>query len=251
MTQLEYWKQRCESAEKYISSNKTTDYKNWTTIRHTTPSAPEVVGEEEFPVDSDILKALAYISDPTEAAKKWARCGFGEEGEIYSTSEARSFLAGSRWRGEQGVGNVNCEYCGVLYHGDEPKVCCSGRDCGCMGLPINGPFVCSKGCYEMLIQKRTPTPPPTCCARWVRDRYAEWCKETKRNGKIIAGSMPEFFDYLSESPCTCQQVVLLTREEAEEWADTSYPGDDIFAISSRNYMMDMYDRISEKINQQK
>lgn len=58
-------------------------------------------------------------------------------------------------------------------------------------------------------------------------------------------------EWLDESPCTCQQVVLLTREEAEEWADTSYPGDDIFAISSRNYMMDMYDRIAEKINQQK
>lgn len=45
-------------------------------------------------------------------------------------------------------GNVECQVCGKLYHGEEPKGCCSGRDCGCMGQPINGPFICSKECYD-------------------------------------------------------------------------------------------------------
>lgn len=38
-----------------------------------------------------------------------------------------------------------------------------------------------------------------------------------------------------------------TREQAEKWADESYPGDDIFAISARKYMIQMYDWIMSKI----
>jgi len=37
----------------------------------------------------------------------------------------------------------NCEVCGKEI---EIKLCCSGRDCGCMGLPTEAP-VCSDECY--------------------------------------------------------------------------------------------------------
>ncbi|MES2395650.1 MAG: hypothetical protein V4549_06590 [Bacteroidota bacterium] len=40
-----------------------------------------------------------------------------------------------------------CMACGVGYIGDEPKMCCSGRECGCMGMPIE-PLVCSKECSD-------------------------------------------------------------------------------------------------------
>lgn len=29
----------------------------------------------------------------------------------------------------------------------EPQMCCSGKDCGCMGLPIDPP-ICSEECWE-------------------------------------------------------------------------------------------------------
>jgi len=44
----------------------------------------------------------------------------------------------------------NCEICGNEI---EITMCCSGRDCGCLGLPIDPP-VCSEKCYEQYIIKR-------------------------------------------------------------------------------------------------
>ncbi len=35
----------------------------------------------------------------------------------------------------------------------EPQTCCSGRECGCMGLPIDPPF-CSKKCQEEYYTKQ-------------------------------------------------------------------------------------------------
>lgn len=43
----------------------------------------------------------------------------------------------------------NCMVCGESFHGEEPKMCCSGRDCGCLGLPVD-PVVCSDECYNKL-----------------------------------------------------------------------------------------------------
>lgn len=34
----------------------------------------------------------------------------------------------------------------------KPQMCCSGHECGCMGLPIEPP-VCSEKCYKALIDK--------------------------------------------------------------------------------------------------
>ncbi len=45
-----------------------------------------------------------------------------------------------------------CMSCGEEFYGEEPKMCCSGRECGCMGLPIE-PVVCSNKCYELVMNK--------------------------------------------------------------------------------------------------
>jgi hypothetical protein len=42
---------------------------------------------------------------------------------------------------------LSCMVCGTKFMGPEPQMCCSGRDCACMGLPVD-PIVCSKECYE-------------------------------------------------------------------------------------------------------
>lgn len=35
----------------------------------------------------------------------------------------------------------------------------------------------------------------------IREKYKQWCKETKRNGSVlVGGSMQEFFNWLDESP---------------------------------------------------
>lgn len=48
---------------------------------------------------------------------------------------------------------VNCMSCGEEFYGEEPKMCCSGRECGCMGLPTE-PIVCSEKCYYALRDKK-------------------------------------------------------------------------------------------------
>lgn len=42
---------------------------------------------------------------------------------------------------------TKCIKCGILID-YEPKMCCNGSDCGCMGLPIEPP-VCDK-CFDDL-----------------------------------------------------------------------------------------------------
>ena len=39
-----------------------------------------------------------------------------------------------------------CIVCGKSFVGEVPMYCCSGRDCGCMGMPLD-PVVCSDECY--------------------------------------------------------------------------------------------------------
>ena len=45
-----------------------------------------------------------------------------------------------------------CWNCGIVEI-PEPVGCCSGRDCGCMGLPIDPPFCCEK-CQEEYYTKK-------------------------------------------------------------------------------------------------
>ncbi|MNW37050.1 hypothetical protein D3C74_140810 [compost metagenome] len=42
-----------------------------------------------------------------------------------------------------------CINCGTLTD-YEPEYCCEGRECGCMGLPIEPP-ICSKECWDQAI----------------------------------------------------------------------------------------------------
>jgi hypothetical protein len=44
---------------------------------------------------------------------------------------------------------LNCMVCNTEFEGPEPVMCCSGRDCGCMGLPVD-PIICSIKCYNNL-----------------------------------------------------------------------------------------------------
>ena len=44
---------------------------------------------------------------------------------------------------------LSCMVCGKDFMGPEPVMCCSGRDCGCMGMPTE-PIVCSQWCYDHL-----------------------------------------------------------------------------------------------------
>jgi len=48
--------------------------------------------------------------------------------------------------------DLNCMVCGKEFKGEEPQMCCSGRECGCMGMPID-PIVCSEKCYTNLLNK--------------------------------------------------------------------------------------------------
>lgn len=47
---------------------------------------------------------------------------------------------------------LTCMECGDTWMGGEPARCCSGKDCGCMGQPID-PVVCSGKCYDKVINK--------------------------------------------------------------------------------------------------
>jgi len=39
-----------------------------------------------------------------------------------------------------------CEVCGVFVEGFEYRMCCDGRECGCMGKPVE-PCICSEKCW--------------------------------------------------------------------------------------------------------
>lgn len=47
-----------------------------------------------------------------------------------------------------------CMNCGKNFQGEEPKMCCSGRECGCMGMQIE-PVVCSDECYDKLMSRNS------------------------------------------------------------------------------------------------
>lgn len=48
---------------------------------------------------------------------------------------------------------LTCMSCGEEFEGPEPLMCCSGRDCGCMGMPVD-PIICSVKCYYKLPHMR-------------------------------------------------------------------------------------------------
>jgi hypothetical protein len=52
----------------------------------------------------------------------------------------------------KGYVEIVCQGCNETYLGPEPQTCCSGRDCGCMGMPIE-PMVCSTECFDRLMER--------------------------------------------------------------------------------------------------
>jgi len=40
-----------------------------------------------------------------------------------------------------------CLICEKIVKDYDPKMCCSGQECGCMGMPTN-PCVCSNECFD-------------------------------------------------------------------------------------------------------
>ena len=49
--------------------------------------------------------------------------------------------------------NQVCMNCTQEFFGEDPQYCCNGRECGCMGQPVE-PVVCSEKCYHELLNKQ-------------------------------------------------------------------------------------------------
>jgi hypothetical protein len=98
------------------------------------------------------------------------------------------------------TGNLTCMTCGNRFYGEEPKLCCSGKDCGCMGQPTE-PIVCSKECYEALMNKYKPTPSPA---------------GEKETAALSAEELPENILYQAILE-TAPQGAILKREKFDNW----------------------------------
>lgn len=51
----------------------------------------------------------------------------------------------------------DCIQCGKPVQDYEPKMCCSGRDCGCLGQPTE-PAICSQECWDKFEVRNDPYP---------------------------------------------------------------------------------------------
>jgi len=47
--------------------------------------------------------------------------------------------------------------CAICETEIDVRMCCSGRECGCMGMPIDPP-VCSNECYDKFMDNRKKAP---------------------------------------------------------------------------------------------
>lgn len=45
---------------------------------------------------------------------------------------------------------LNCSNCNSEYIGPQPEYCCSGIECGCLGMPAE-PIACSDECYNKIL----------------------------------------------------------------------------------------------------
>lgn len=46
----------------------------------------------------------------------------------------------------------DCLICKKEFEGYDPKMCCNGFECGCMGMPTE-PAICSEKCWDKLMGK--------------------------------------------------------------------------------------------------
>ena len=47
-----------------------------------------------------------------------------------------------------------CEVCKKEVPDYKPKFCCSSFDCGCQGLPVRHPCICSNKCWNKLLSNK-------------------------------------------------------------------------------------------------
>ena len=62
-------------------------------------------------------------------------------------------------------------------------MCCSGRECGCMGMPVD-PIVCSKECYNKLTNKAMNKGELKTLIRLVATKYGDrvYCELLAHDG---------------------------------------------------------------------
>lgn len=105
-------------------------------------------------INEELINARISVADTVEAIQTFAAihgsCTMGQT-EQYLKEQGLIPNDG------QGVGrkivNLTCENCGTKWQGEEPKMCCNGTDCGCMGLPVDGPICCDEKCFNELMVK--------------------------------------------------------------------------------------------------
>jgi hypothetical protein len=122
------------------------------------------------------LREAGYISsfytDPQErpAGKKFTK----DDIVIFMPNEEKEFFIDSEGvelntiPNESNLIDLNCMYCNKLFKGEKPKMCCSGLDCGCMGMPID-PITCSDKCYDLFIKSDKK---PKLLSRWLNPTQA-------------------------------------------------------------------------------
>lgn len=87
---------------------------------------------------------------------------------------------------------LTCIVCNKEFYGPEPEMCCSGRDCGCNGQPIE-PVVCSAECYDHLVgNKKNPEiiEPMT-----IQEKDREWAEnEVSGFGNFTKNMLAPIFE---------------------------------------------------------
>lgn len=58
------------------------------------------------------------------------------------------------------VSEYDCMMCGADLPNYDPKMCCSGFECGCMGKPTEPP-ICSQKCWDALMARNQAPSDPT------------------------------------------------------------------------------------------
>ena len=83
------------------------------------------------------------------------------------------------WRVKPALVDLSCMVCSKDFKGEPPIMCCSGIDCGCLGLPIE-PIVCSKECYDNL-----PINKPNGCEKPCGENHCDTNGCSKRQRVLV------------------------------------------------------------------
>lgn len=115
--------------------------------------------------DADLVDGKVYELKEFEEVEQCHDMGVGfwvdifDDYEDRENDETRTILRPRKTTDKPEQSNqvtLNCMVCHTEFIGDEPQMCCSGRDCGCMGMPTD-PIVCSTECYDKLTNRTKET----------------------------------------------------------------------------------------------